>query len=68
MARIKGRGSHALDQLEYDIFWTECRAIEDSRPEISEEEHEDDPQKEPPGGMSQISRATVVCAKYHVPF
>ncbi|XP_074606636.1 rho GTPase-activating protein 18-like isoform X2 [Acropora palmata] len=47
-SRIKGRGSHALDQLEYDIFWTEYRAINESRPELSEEEHEDDPQKEPP--------------------
>lgn len=47
-SRIKGRGSHALDQLEYDIFWTEYRAINESRPESSEEEHEDDPQKEPP--------------------
>ena len=52
-SRIKGRGSHALDQLEYDIFWTEYRAINESRPELSEEEHEDDPQKEPPCGMSQ---------------
>ncbi|XP_029201504.2 rho GTPase-activating protein 18-like isoform X1 [Acropora millepora] len=47
-SRIKGRGSHALDQLEYHIFWTEYRAINESRPELSEEEHEDDPQKEPP--------------------
>lgn len=47
-SRIKGRGSHGLDQLEYHIFWTEYRAINESRPELSEEEHEDDPQKEPP--------------------
>lgn len=52
-SRIKGRGSHGLDQLEYHIFWTEYRAINESRPEFSEEEHEDDPQKEPPCGMSQ---------------
>lgn len=48
--RIKGRGVHGLDQLEYDIFWTEYRAIEESRPhdQVPEEEHEEDPPKEPP--------------------
>ena len=51
--RMKGRGVHGLDQLEYDIFWTEYRAIEESRPndQVPEEEHEEDPPKEPPCGM-----------------
>ena len=38
--RMKGRGCHGLDQLEYDIFWTEFRAIEESRPLVPDEEHE----------------------------
>ena len=49
--RMKGRGCHGLDQLEYDIFWTEFRAIEESRPLVPDEEHEEEPSKEPPGGM-----------------
>ena len=48
---MKGRGCHGLDQLEYDIFWTEFRAIEESRPLVPDEEHEEEPSKEPPGGM-----------------
>lgn len=48
--RIKGRSGHALDQLEYDIFWTEFRAIEESRIPVPDEDHDDEPSKEPPGG------------------
>lgn len=49
---MKGRsGSHGLDQLEYDIYWTEFRAIEESRTPVPDEEHEEEPSKEPPGGM-----------------
>ena len=46
--RMKGRG--ALDQLEYDIFWTEFRAIEESRIPAPEDDHDEEPSKEPPGG------------------
>ena len=46
--RIKGRGP-GLDQLEYDIFWTEYRAIEESRGPTVEEQEEEHP-KEPPAG------------------
>ncbi|XP_020626677.1 uncharacterized protein LOC110064016 [Orbicella faveolata] len=51
--RIKGHGGHALDQLEYDIFWTEFRAIEESRSPIPEEDHDDESSKEPPGECEQ---------------
>lgn len=36
--RLKGRG---LDQLEYDIFWTEYRAIEESRLPVPDEDEEE---------------------------
>lgn len=49
--RIKGRSGQGLDQLEYDIFWTEFRAIEESRLPVPDEDHEEEPSKEPPGGM-----------------
>ena len=52
--RIKGRGGHGLDQQEYDIFWTEFRAIEESRPPVPDEDHEEEPLKEPPGGMDPV--------------
>lgn len=52
--RMKGRsGSHGLDQLEYDIYWTEFRAIEESRTPVPDEEHEEEPSKEPPGECEQ---------------
>ncbi|KAJ7318910.1 Rho GTPase activating protein [Desmophyllum pertusum] len=51
--RIKGRSGHALDQLEYDIFWTEFRAIEESRIPVPDEDHDDEPSKEPPGECEQ---------------
>lgn len=37
--RVKGR---ALDQLEYDIFWTEYRAIEESRLPVPDEDNEEE--------------------------
>ena len=48
--RMKGRSGQTLDQLEYDIFWTEYRAIEESRIPVPDEEHDEEPSKEPPGG------------------
>lgn len=37
--RVKGR---VLDQLEYDIFWTEYRAIEESRLPVPDEDNEEE--------------------------
>ena len=48
--RIKGHGGHAVDQLQYDMFWTEFRAIEESRSPVTEEDHDEESSKEPPGG------------------
>ena len=48
--RIKGHGGHVPDQLEYDIFWTEFRDIEESRSPVPEEDHDEESSKEPPGG------------------
>ena len=67
--RIKGRGGHGLDQLEYDIFWTEFRAIEESRLPVPDEEHEEEPSKEPPGGKflnltGKLKRKKTKCAVF----
>lgn len=51
--RIKGHGGHALDQLQYDMFWTEFRAIEESRSPVTEEDHDEESSKEPPGECEQ---------------
>ena len=50
--RMKGRSGHALDQLDYDIFWTEYRSIEESRIPVPDEDHDDEHSKEPQGGTS----------------
>ena len=52
--RIKGHGGHAQDQLQYDMFWTEFRAIEESRSPVTEEDHDEESSKEPPGGRCVI--------------
>ena len=53
--RIKGHGGHALDQQQYDMFWTEFRAIEESRSPVAEEDHDEESSKEPPGGTCLVS-------------
>ena len=52
--RIKGHGGHAPDQRQYDMFWTEYRAIEESRSPVTEEDHDEDSSKEPPGGTCMV--------------
>ena len=52
--RIKGHGGHAVDQLQYDMFWTEFRAIEESRSPVTEEDHDEESSKEPPGGTCMV--------------
>ena len=52
--RVKGHGGHVLDQLEYDIFWTEFRDIEESRSPVPEEDHDEESSKEPPGGTCVV--------------
>lgn len=51
--RMKGRSGHALDQLDYDIFWTEYRSIEESRIPVPDEDHDDEHSKEPQGECEQ---------------
>ena len=46
--RMRGR-SPGLDQLEYDIFWREYRAIEESRPVVPDEDHDDESSKDASG-------------------
>lgn len=58
--RIKGHGGHAPDQQEYDIFWTEFRAIEESRSPTSDEDHDEESSKEPPGGtLNSVCRVAI---------
>ena len=50
--RMKGRSGYPPDQQEYDIFWTEYRAIEESRIPVADEDHADEHTKEPQGGTN----------------
>lgn len=55
--RMKGHGGHAL---EYDIFWTEFRAIEESRSPVPEEDHDEESCKEPPGGICMVLNSVCI--------